>query len=80
MDGWQVRRMGTTLRVEADPDALEHVDEVVATVDRSIDDSIEIVRVTGSILDQPRAGLAAMLRAIGEVAGRYDKRFQVGPI
>jgi hypothetical protein len=80
MDGWQVRRTGSTLRVEAAPDALDHVEDVVATVDRSIDDSIEVVRVSGPVLEQPQDGLATLLREVGEVAERYGKRFQVGPI
>ena len=77
---WSVMRRGTTLRVEASPAAVDHVEEVAADVHRSVDDSIRIVRVTGTLLDEPRSGLTALLRRVGEVAQANGKRFQVGPI
>ena len=80
MDSWEISRIGSTLRVALAVDALRHTDEIAAAVERSTDDSIEVVRVTGSALEQPRNGLSALLRRVNEIATQRGKRFQVGPI
>jgi hypothetical protein len=61
-------------------EALGHADEIAHAVQRSTDDAVDVVRVTGPALDQPRRGLAALLRSVSDVATERGKRFQVGPI
>jgi hypothetical protein len=77
---WAVTRTGTTLRVELAPDALEHADEIAEAVERSADDTVEVVRVSGAALEQPRRGVTALLRRVSAIATARGKRFQVGPI
>ena len=80
VDHWRVQRKGSTLRIDADPGAVEHVDEMAAEIGREVDDSIHVVRVTGGLLDEPHRGVTALLRRVGTIALERGKRFQVGPI
>jgi hypothetical protein len=80
VDSWEVSRSGATLRVAVGIEALGHAEEIAHAVERSADDAVDTVRVTGPALDQPRRGLAVLLRLVSDVATEHGKRFQVGPI
>jgi hypothetical protein len=80
VDHWRVQKRGSTLRIDADPGAVEHVDEMAAEIGREVDDSIHVVRVTGGLLDEPHRGATALLRRVGTIALERGKHFQVGPI
>ena len=80
MDHWEVSRNGSTLCVAMEPEALAFADEIVEAVERSADDTVDLVCLTGRILDEPRRGLTALLRRVGDVATEHGKRFHVGPI
>ena len=80
VSSWEVSRSGSTLRVAVGIEGLGHADEIADAVERSADDAVDIVRVTGPALDQPRRGLAALLRLVSDVATERGKKFQVGPI
>lgn len=81
MQTWELRRRGTTLQVDAHAEAIDHVEEIATAVGRTIDENgIDVVRVTGRALEQPRRGLARLLRTISDVTTTRGKRFQIGPI
>ena len=80
MGSWEISRTGSTLRVAVEPEALAHAEEIAEAVERSADDTVDVVRVTGPALDGPRRGLTALLRSVNDIAVAHGKRFQVGPI
>jgi hypothetical protein len=80
MSAWEISRTGATVQVAVGPDDLGREDEIADALERVTDETVEVVRVTGSALEQPRRGLSALLRRISDVAVAHGKRFHVGPI
>jgi len=69
--------------VEVRPNALwnDEADAIVRAAENEADRAdVEVVKVTGSLLDDPPSGTTRLLRGLGDVARRHGKRFEVGPI
>jgi hypothetical protein len=77
---FEVSRLGSTLQVAVRPEGLGKADQIADAVERSTDESVDVVRLTGSVLDEPGRGLTALLRRVSDIATLRGKRFQVGPI
>ena len=83
MDSWRLQRRGPELRVEISPSALtdHEEDAIIVALEGELDaDGVEIVHLTGSVLDEAHGGMTDLVRRVGSVAGQHGKRLVVGPI
>ena len=80
MRSFEVSRLGSTLQVAVRPEGVGQADQIAEAVERSADETVDVVRLTGPVLDEPRRGLTALLRRVSDTARRRGKRFQIGPI
>ena len=83
MDSWHLLRQGPELWVVITPSALmEHEeDAIIVALEGEVDaDGVEIVHLTGSVLDEAHSAMKDLVRRVGSVAGQHGKRLVVGPI
>ena len=82
MDSWRLQRLGPELRVEITPSALMHHEEdaIIVALEGELDAEVEIVHVSGPVLEEPLDGTTDLIRRVGTVAGERGKRLVVGPI
>jgi hypothetical protein len=83
MVSWRLQRLGPELRVVITPSALvdHEEDAIIVALEGEVDaEGVEIVHLTGPVLDEPHGGMTDLVRRVGSVAGRHGKRLVVGPI
>ena len=83
MNSWRLQRRGPELRVEITPAALtdHEEDAIIVALEGEVDaDGVEIVHLTGPVLDEARGAMKDLVRRVGSVADQHGKRLVVGPI
>ena len=83
MNSWRLQRRGPELRVEITPAALtdHEEDAIIVALEGEVDaEGVEIVHLTGPVLDEARGAMKDLVRRVGSVADQHGKRLVVGPI
>ena len=83
MKSWRLQRRGPELRVEITPAALtdHEEDAIIVALEGEVDaEGVEIVHLTGPVLDEARGAMKDLVRRVGSVADQHGKRLVVGPI
>ena len=80
MNSWRLQRRGPELRVEITPAALtdHEEDAIIVALEGELDAEVEVVHVSGPVLEEPLDGTNDLIRRVGTVAGQRGKRLVDG--